>query len=121
MKQCAFCPHTAKLSAEHILGKWMNELFAGRMKGEYSDGAGRHRKWESTEIDWTARVVCENCNNTWMSDIESKHAKLVLTPLIRGEEDVPIGVATARSLAIFTFKTAAGPRPCPPPLLDTVL
>jgi len=40
-------------------------------------------------MDWKVRVVCEKCNNTWMSDIEHNHAKPVLTPLVTGQMNIP--------------------------------
>jgi len=106
MRSCAFCPETANLSAEHILGKWMNRLFSGKGRIKYVDGRGN--KWEKVakDFDWTAKVVCKTCNNTWMSEIEQKHAIPVLVPLIEAKEVVPVGTSQARSLAIFTFKTA---------------
>jgi hypothetical protein len=94
------------MSAEHVLGNWMNQLFAGKGLMRYEDGGGR--KWEavSPEIDWRAKVVCAKCNNGWMSTIENEHAKPVLTPLIEDADAVPLTASIARSLAIFTFKTA---------------
>lgn len=41
-----------------------------------------------------------------MSEIENKHAKPVLTPLITGEVDISIGQSEAKSIALFAFKTA---------------
>lgn len=64
------------------------------------------RREAKDRIDWTAKVVCKKCNETWMSDIESQHAKRVLTGLIDGKVDVPIGSPDARSIALFAFKTA---------------
>jgi hypothetical protein len=29
MSECAFCPITAKLTAEHVTSEWMNDLFPG--------------------------------------------------------------------------------------------
>lgn len=84
----------------------MNKLFVGKMKGKYLDGLGRQSERISKDIDWTAKVVCARCNNTWMSDIETKHGEPVLTPFIKGEETLSIGTAEAASLAIWTFKTA---------------
>lgn len=107
MRTCAFCPHSAKLSSEHIMGRWMNKLFAGKGQIKYADGRGNQWEKPTAEIDWTAKIVCETCNNTWMSDIETRHAEPVLTPLIEGKRVVPIGETEARSLAIFAFKTAA--------------
>jgi hypothetical protein len=105
MRTCAFCPHSAKMSAEDVFPKWMHPLFTG-------DGTMRfetaQKQWavETPHIDWRAKVVCGKCNNTWMSDIENDHGKPVLTSLIEGEKVVPIDALTARSIAIWTFKTA---------------
>jgi hypothetical protein len=102
MKECAFCSHTGKLSAEHIVSAWMKPLFPGPVKARYGSGD----EFIRDSMDWKAKVVCETCNNTWMSKIESEHAKPVLTPLLTGETDVPIGLAEAHSMALFAFKTA---------------
>ena len=106
MPECAFCPHDGKLSAEHITSEWMSQLFPGKLSVWYTKGRGKKTRWQSDTMDWKARVVCETCNNTWMSDIEAKHAKPVLTPLITGGLDIPIRLAEARSMALFAFKTA---------------
>ncbi|MGA3081476.1 MAG: hypothetical protein ABSD44_08855 [Terracidiphilus sp.] len=107
MSECAFCPHTGKLSAEHIASAWMRELFPGRRTAWIQNDNMKERKtFETDSIDWTAKVVCENCNNTWMSAIEGKHAKPALTPLITGQMDIPIDRSRAHSMALFAFKTA---------------
>lgn len=106
MPECAFCSHEGKLSAEHITGKWMRELFPGKKTVSYSTTSGINRKYACEELDWKAKVVCERCNNTWMSEIENQHAKAVLTPLITGQVDVPIRLSEARSIALYAFKTA---------------
>ena len=62
--------------------------------------------WISEGIDSKTKVVFGNCNETWMSDIENRHAIPVLKPMITGSSTVPITRDTARSLAIFSFKTA---------------
>lgn len=54
-------------------------------------------EWVSERLDWKAKVVCEKCNNTWMSDIENNHAKPAVTDLIVGKVDVPIPRSRARS------------------------
>lgn len=94
------------MSAEHITGKWMRELFPGEISVSYKDNAGTDRSWKWEQVDWKAKVVCDACNTTWMSNIESRHAKPVLTPLITGKLDIPIGLPEARSIALFAFKTA---------------
>jgi hypothetical protein len=106
MPECAFCSHEGKLSREHITGKWMRELFPGKKIVSYSTTKGTNLEYPIEKLDWKAKVVCETCNNTWMSDIEKHHAKPVLTPLITGQMDIPIGLSEAHSIALFTFKTA---------------
>src|ERR1017187_10244882 len=107
MKECAFCEHTGKLSAEHIASDWMKDLFPGRRTAWFFNReTGVRKNFDSDSMDWTAKVVCESCNNGWMSDIESHHAKPALTPLITGEMDIPINLERAQSMALFAFKTA---------------
>lgn len=57
-------------------------------------------------IDWKAKVVCEPCNNGWMSVIENDHAKPAMADLMLGKTDILIDPQRAYSLALFTFKTA---------------
>lgn len=85
----------------------MDELLPGKKKFTRWNEKGQIiGRWEAQHLDWTARVVCLNCNNTWMSDIESQHAKPAMTDLIVGKLDIPISESRARSLAVFAFKTA---------------
>lgn len=61
---------------------------------------------KSATLDWTVKVVCENCNITWMSDIEREHAIPAMTPLILGNEVMGITQLQADSISLFAFKTA---------------
>src|ERR1039458_9469419 len=102
MPECAFCDHKGKLSNEHIVSEWMRELFPGKL-----DITFQNKKWRTTNsVDYKAKTVCENCNNTWMSRLETEHAKPVLTPLVTGKAGVPIKLEEARSIALFAYKTA---------------
>ncbi len=85
----------------------MDNLFPGTKKftirnekGEITD------QWQMPALDWKAKVVCEPCNNGWMSDIESQHAEPALRDLILGKLDIPITQSRARSIALFAFKSA---------------
>jgi hypothetical protein len=103
-KECAFCPHTGKLSLEHIIPKWINPLFPGKKLFSATNQAGDVvRQYTDKKIDWTAKVVCKSCNETWMSNIENQHAKPVMTDLIIGKVDIPIPQSSARSIALFAF------------------
>lgn len=105
MKECAFCPHTAKLSAEHIVSDWINDLFPGKKKFSLKTAQGVDTEWTSNSLDWRAKVVCETCNNTWMSEIENNHAKPALTDLIIGNTDIAFTESRARSITFSAFKT----------------
>ena len=108
MKECALCSHSANLTGEHVMSDWMNALFPmssqGKWMGIRTDEKGQITEWQSKSLDQKARVVCEECNGTWMSDIESQHAKPVMTPLIQGELHIPLSQPNARSIALFAFK-----------------
>lgn len=81
----------------------MDALFPGRKKFlNVVEGT----VWSSTTLNWKAKVVCEPCNNGWMSGIESQHAKPVMTDLIAGKVNIPISQSSANSIALFAFKTA---------------
>jgi|SRR5215469_5082405 len=106
-KECAFCPETASRSGEHLWSAWIGDLIPGKKKFSIKDEKGKvTSQWTSDQLDWKAKVVCEKCNNTWMSDIENNHAKPAMTDLIVGRVDIPIPQARARSIALFAFKTA---------------
>lgn len=62
--------------------------------------------WKSPELNLKANVVCKTCNETWMSDIESKYAAPAMTKLILGQRVGAIGSRRTRGIALFAFKTA---------------
>lgn len=62
--------------------------------------------WTSNHLDLTAKVVCETCNNGWMSDIENDHAKPALTPLILSDSEQILTAQKIASIAVFMFKHA---------------
>jgi hypothetical protein len=90
MPQCAFCDHTGKLSSEHIVSEWLSKLFPGPIRAKYGEGGIVIKEFTTNAMDYKAKVVCEQCNNTWMSDIEEQHAKPVLTPLVTGQRGILI-------------------------------
>jgi hypothetical protein len=108
MPECAFCPHAAKLSGEHLWSAWMRQLFrAKKFRFVKRDLEGNiERTWSSGEIDIKANVVCKACNEGWMSNLEDRHAKTALTDLIIGDKDLIISHVHARAIARFAFKTA---------------
>jgi hypothetical protein len=84
----------------------MNTLFPGPKRFAIVDTETNNpRNWFGSDLDVKAKVVCEPCNNTWMSQIEERHAKPAMTELITGSTDIPISQERAHSIALFAFKT----------------
>jgi hypothetical protein len=95
------------MSGEHIWSDWMNALFPGKKLFRRWDQNRQLMHSRSGEaLDWKAKVVCEPCNNTWMSNIESQHAMPAMSELIIGKTNVPISQSRASSIALFAFKSA---------------
>jgi len=83
----------------------MSDLFPGRKRFTRKNESGEIvGQWSSDKLDWKARVVCEPCNNTWMSDIENC-AKPVLSKFILGEAQAT-SQPHADAIALFAFKSA---------------
>lgn len=83
----------------------MNGLFPGKKRFTNKNEHGETvADWSSDKLDWKARVVCEPCNNTWMSGIESR-AKSAMSDFILGRQG-PISQSCADSIALFAFKSA---------------
>ena len=83
MRQCAFCNRDAN-SGEHIWSDWIGRLFTSRhysFRHGYTEESPV-RSWQAPTISVKAKVVCTDCNNTWMSDIES-NARDTLAGIIR--------------------------------------
>jgi hypothetical protein len=74
MRPCAFCQRPAD-SAEHVFDDWLNYDEEGRtIKRNYTvvqTGLGGEviRTYKARVINPIKRVVCDECNNGWMSDI----------------------------------------------------
>ena len=103
---CIFCgPTNDAITREDIWPLWLGEhLKTKRLKLEI---ARRRRKyaataWPTNKIELAAKVVCKKCNNEDLSDLENKHAKPALLPLIDGE---PTALSLERQAAIAAWLT----------------
>jgi hypothetical protein len=91
-RKCIFCDLPRKLTKEHLWSKWIRQLVAHDMKKyEYVDhifkveGLERSvRTYGGDARNLTIRSVCRECNNEWMSSMDSA-AKAILSLLIRGD------------------------------------
>jgi hypothetical protein len=106
-RPCIFCQQFRKLTEEHLWSDWIGRLFGE--KEEYTVQRrlpdGQLRQWETVGLNQAATVVCEKCNNEWMSRIETETKPVICDLMKYGYplSFLPIGIAT---LAAFTFKNA---------------
>ena len=79
---CVFCGSSKNISREHIFSDWLSQKFAKGTKGNNEvRGDDLSRNWQGSIFQDKIKIVCEKCNNGWMSDIETRASKL-LSPLI---------------------------------------
>ena len=106
MRKCAFCDHEGKLSQEHIAAQWVRDLFPGPIRAFYGDKGKLSPEFKMNQVNFKAGVVCKPCNETWMSELEEKDAKLILSPLITGQFKGGLDQDAGGSIARYAFKTA---------------
>lgn len=108
MARCAFCPTEAtKLSGEHIWDDWLNrELPTKRFRMRQQRGTAEPlREYDARTLKEKLPVVCERCNNTWMSDISREVKQGFSAAIVDGYKlsVLPSGIAL---LSAFTFMKA---------------
>ena len=103
-RQCAFCSQIANLTGEHLWSDWIGKLL-GTRKYTFTriEPDGRELRWEGNELNLKAKVVCENCNSGWMSDLESA-TKPFLKDMILSCKETALHAKEIALLAAVTFK-----------------
>ena len=91
--KCIFCGGS-QVSKEHIFAKWMKEFLPSEFPKTRHIATFNSRFASPTEPKITfrngtprsqkLRVVCEKCNNGWMSQLQQE-TKPILLPFLRGE------------------------------------
>lgn len=103
---CAFCP-AEKTTREHVFARWLTAALV-RQGGEplvhRNDSPGHPESRDAREFDFVVRAACQDCNNGWMSALESR-ARPLLTPMMRGERR-QLTSADQKSIATWATKTA---------------
>ena len=108
MDQCAFYPTVAELSGEHVWDRWLSKVYAKEVNlkkfrlVEYDSGGSELESKTTQQINRKARVVCEPCNNGWMSVLTNETRSVAKDMIVRGSEIklVPTDLST---LAQFAF------------------
>jgi hypothetical protein len=109
---CIFCvnPRTNK-RGEHVWDNWLNrqdgkEIHDPSTTAHFGVGGQLIRSHRSTRIDVTIDVVCDSCNNKWMSDL-SNRTKQILEPLIRRDIPRDFNAHDIVTITAFAFMKAA--------------
>jgi hypothetical protein len=81
-RACIFCgKREAKLTAEHVLPKWLQLEVGGSLKGGFRglhvDLVGSVSERKASGNSLTLRDVCGHCNSGWMSDLETAFGALL--------------------------------------------
>src|SRR5579864_3754919 len=108
MRKCAFCPNDAvERGGEHVWDDWLNRSLPVRKhRVRYSDTTGTKREYATTTLDEKLPVVCEACNNRWMSQI-THHVKLCFESVVVDGRKLCILPSGCVLLATFLFMKAA--------------
>lgn len=103
------------MSKEHIFADWLQEIFPRAATDTHTQGVLRWtREAGETEPEIShrqghsgtrkARVVCETCNNGWLSGVENR-IKPILLPMIRAHR-LTVTPRMQEALAFWAVKTA---------------
>jgi hypothetical protein len=104
-RACIFCCSNKHLSREDLWPKWLVKFIAQDRPSEIERLSGTQALPFTYRGKWLkARIVCEQCNHGWMSNLEN-NCKPVLVPLI---SDTPSSLDYIRQsgIATWTLKTA---------------
>ncbi len=114
MKKCIFCGRRRKMTAEHIWGDWLKAYVKIEMNKHHFEAIKVPAPGAPTTsvvrikagdpLRSKVRVVCEECNNRWLSEIQNS-AKPFLIPLIEGKKCVLGKIAQERVAAWCAMAT----------------
>lgn len=108
LERCIFCDGSPT-TEEDLVADWVLRAFARSKKPQFALAgtivAPSQMRLEAAEPVSTAQVVCQPCNNGWMSRIDNAAAE-VLRPLVQGQTAVDLGARAQRAIAGWIFKSA---------------
>jgi hypothetical protein len=85
-RACIFCSATSGLSREHLLPGWLKGVFPDVDLVTHYRVIGRsehdRREWDARPFRERVRVVCQRCNNVWMSQLEDA-VKPIMIPMLK--------------------------------------
>ena len=113
VRHCIFCRSRTGLSLEHVWPEWIWKLSHKKpQKERYTiERFGTHIERQSRKapsLDQTTRVVCEPCNNRWLSRLENELAKPVVSRFVVPQSSPisRISITDQVALVAWAAKTA---------------
>jgi hypothetical protein len=103
-RKCVFCGR-GSLTREHVFPDWISSLY-GKKPGwnEFSHNNEVVRKFPEKLFQHKAKVVCENCNSGWMSDLEDK-VRPFLADMITSAKATVLTQEMQDALSFWVVKT----------------
>jgi hypothetical protein len=99
MVTCIFCGLWRPGSDEDVISKWirrtLNPATEVIIRAEPTGAVSRLQYLTVTLED----MVCQQCNNTWMSRLENRGVKPFLAPMLTNEDAVTLDETQQRDLA----------------------
>ena len=106
--ECVFCRATdVPMSDEHVFGNWIHRLFGRDPNGraEVVNAEGVPMGWNRGLFSDVLTIVCDECNNEWMSVMENDVSAL-LGPMILDGRTTVLPPPFQAKLAAWAVKTA---------------
>lgn len=94
---CIFCGLRKPGSREHVIPRWVRDCFNIQSEVTIEVAAVQVRRWPNLYVKLD-RMVCADCNNGWMSDLEQK-VRPFLGPMLVNQHSVDLDTDQQRDLA----------------------
>jgi len=104
-RECAFCPSKAT-TCEHLWGAWLSKLLGPKKKYVLTRRVKDEvLRFKSVGLHEKAPVLCDDCNNVWGSQIETK-TKLVIADMASKGSPAKLSDVDVMTIAIFAMMKA---------------
>lgn len=106
MRVCVFCGSTG-LTKEHVFPNWMSKMLDSRLTATTTiEKKGQADKiYTGAILQHQAKVVCANCNNGWMSNLETAVKPILSKMLFDLNHSTTLGKDEQKLLAFWAQKT----------------
>lgn len=103
---CIFCHREGQtLTREHVYPDWLSKLYSQEVVGiNEVSGDNLNRIWQGAIFQHKVKLVCVECNNGWMSDLEGG-VKDLLVSLAFTHDKCVLSEEDQRKISLWVQKT----------------